>query len=332
MPDNTTSLAQHNQDSGPIDDRILEEAAGWLMQLHASTVSDADRLACEQWRQRSPEHARAWRRAELLSTKLGGLHPAIALPTLGRNCDGERRAAIKKLALLLAAAPLGWGAYRALPWERWRADFITGTGEQRTLQLSDGTRVLLDTHSAIGVDYTNQQRLLTVRAGAVLVQTAPDTATRARAFFVVTGQGRMHPLGTRFSVRLEGQQTQLAVLEGSVAIQPREQVGTTPTIVPAGTQTLFTRSEVRPPAPLDDRATAWTQGMLLADNTRLSDFIAELAAYRRGVLRCDPAVAELRISGTFPALDTGRTLAILESIYPVRATFLSPYWVTLGPR
>ena len=45
---------------------------------------------------------------------------------------------------------------------------------------------------------------------------------------------------------------------------------------------------------------AWLQGALYADNMRLDAFIAELGRYRRGRLACDPAVAGLRISGSFP--------------------------------
>ena len=64
----------------------------------------------------------------------------------------------------------------------------------------------------------------------------------------------------------------------------------------------------------------------------LADFIAELARYRKGFVRCDPAIADLRISGAFPISDTQRTLNMLVQTYPVLATgHLSGYWVTLSP-
>ena len=72
--------------------------------------------------------------------------------------------------------------------------------------------------------------------------------------------------------------------------------------------------------------------MLMADKMRLADFVAELTRYRRGFLRCDPSIADLRISGAFPISDTDRTLNMLVHTYPVLASsHLRGYWVTLSP-
>ncbi|WYX12355.1 hypothetical protein WJ978_13795 [Achromobacter xylosoxidans] len=72
--------------------------------------------------------------------------------------------------------------------------------------------------------------------------------------------------------------------------------------------------------------------MLLADGQALGDVVAELARYRRGVVRCDPAVARLRVSGTFPLADTDRALAMLAATYPVAiASRLGGYWILVGP-
>ncbi|MNT75259.1 fec operon regulator FecR [compost metagenome] len=73
--------------------------------------------------------------------------------------------------------------------------------------------------------------------------------------------------------------------------------------------------------------------MLLADNLPLSDFVTELARYRRGLLRCDPAIASLRVSGTFPVGNPRQALAMLEATYPVDiASRLGGYWITVLPR
>jgi transmembrane sensor len=72
--------------------------------------------------------------------------------------------------------------------------------------------------------------------------------------------------------------------------------------------------------------------MLMADNLRLADFVIELARYRSGIVRCHPAIADLRISGAFPIRETQRTLNMLVQTYPVIASgHLSGYWVTLYP-
>ena len=90
-----------------MESRVLDEAADWLMRLHDGDVSDADRAACERWRKAHVDHAMAWERAELLMGKLGGLPAALAMPVLQRADRPGRRAAVAKLAALLAIVPAG---------------------------------------------------------------------------------------------------------------------------------------------------------------------------------------------------------------------------------
>ena len=67
--------------------------------------------------------------------------------------------------------------------------------------------------------------------------------------------------------------------------------------------------------------------MLIADRMPMSQFVAELGRYRRGTLRCDPAVARLPVSGAFPLADTDATLSLLEQTRPVKMRYFTRYWV-----
>ncbi|MNP16292.1 fec operon regulator FecR [compost metagenome] len=71
--------------------------------------------------------------------------------------------------------------------------------------------------------------------------------------------------------------------------------------------------------------------MLVADDWRLGDFIAQLQRYRSGHLGCDPAVAALRISGAFHLGNTDTVLDNLTSTLPVRIRRFSRYWVSVEP-
>ncbi|MDM0007266.1 FecR domain-containing protein [Variovorax sp. J22G73] len=318
---------------------VLDEAAEWLMRLHDSAATDADRRACERWRQSHPDHARAWARAELLMNKFGGLPSALAMPSLARPSGtgtgigagaGGRRAAIGRLAALLAAVPAGWLGWQLASERGWTAEHRTATGERRELRLADGTRLVLNTASAVDVRFDAAQRLVVLHAGEILITTAPDTAAVHRPFRVATGSGTAQALGTRFSVRKEDGATHIAVFEGAVRIAPR---GAASRVVPAGQQARFRADAIDAATPADEAGVAWAQGMLLADGMRLADFAAELSRYRSGALQCDAAVANLRISGAFPIDDTDRVLQMLVSTYPVDAvTRLRGYWVTLVPR
>ena len=72
-------------------------------------------------------------------------------------------------------------------------------------------------------------------------------------------------------------------------------------------------------------------GVLVARDMRLDEFVAEFDRQRHGVLRCDPAVAALRISGVFPLDDSERALAALARTLPVQVIYRTRWWVTLAP-
>lgn len=326
----------------PLQARVLDEAAEWLMRLHDSGATDADRAACERWRQADPQHALAWERAERLLGKLGGLPAALAMPALDRprSHRAQRRATVARLAALLAVAPAGWLAWQA--WyaadqRGWGADLRTATGERRTEHLADGSRLLLDTASAVDIRFDGALRLLTLRQGAISIETAADTATPHRPFVVDTAHGRLRALGTRFTVRQEGERAdggpvRLAVTEGAVEVTLRG-AASPALVVQAGQQTVLRAGEVTSPQPLQPEATAWTHGMLMADAMPLAAFCAELSRYRPGLLQCAPEVRALRVSGSFPLGDTDRTLTMLASTYPVDVqTRMRGYWITVVAR
>jgi transmembrane sensor len=309
--------------SAHIDARILEQAADWLMQLHSGATSAQQRLECERWRSSDPEHARAWRRAEALLGKLGGLPPELAMPALDRARTPARRAAMLKLAALLAVVP---GAWLLAEQQGWRHDFHTATGERRDIVLADGSRISLNTATTLDVQFDGDQRLLILRRGEIAVRTAADP--RQRPFLVDTNEGRLEALGTVFSLRQAQGHTVLAVQESRVRITPRG--GAASQVLGAGLQLAFTATAIGQPAPLDSGALAWQRGMLLADDMRLCDVGQELARYRPGIVRCDPRVANVRVSGAYPVTDTDAALVMLVSTYPVVArTRLNGYWVTL---
>ncbi|MEK7490454.1 MAG: histidine kinase, partial [Pseudomonadota bacterium] len=138
------------------------------------------------------------------------------------------------------------------------------------------------------------------------------------------------PMGTRFAVRVSGDAGWIGVTEGAVAVQPLADP-TGGRIIAAGKQARFTPASVGTPTPLPDSDTVWTDGMIVATDMRLADFLAEVDRYRPGRLRCAPDVADLRVSGTFPIADTDRILDALRIALPVRIHFLTRYWTTVFP-
>lgn len=316
--------------NAPVSPKALEQAAEWLVRLQDG-ASSADREACEQWRSSDPQHALAWERAERLMGKLGSLPPELAMPVLGRSSSAStRRRAIASIVALLVAAPAGWAVWRYAQTQPWAGDMHTSIGERRTVTLADGTTVTLNTASAIDVRFSDVERLIVLRNGEILVRSSH--ARDARPLRVATPDGVMQPMGTLFNVRRNASSTCLAVLEGAVRITPA-QAADQALVIDAGSQTRFNSRNIAPIRAADAAKTAWTTGMLLADQMRLDELVAELSRYRHGVVRVDPAIATLRVSGAFPIADGERTLDMLVSTYPVDAVQrMRGYWITLIPR
>ncbi|QXI08547.1 FecR domain-containing protein [Pseudomonas tensinigenes] len=315
-----------------LDHQALEEAADWLIRMSEGELSDSERGEWEYWKASTPERSRAWARAQLLQTKLGGLPPSLAMSALDRPSSPERRAALGKLAMILAILPAGWGSWKLAESQQWSADYRTAIGQQRELTLADGSKITLNTDTAIDVRFDANQRLIHLREGEILVQTAPDISPLARPFLVSTRHGRMQALGTRFTVRELQPRTHLAVLEGAVKVELADNRQTSPLIVNAGQRTDFSSHTFGQLSVADRYVGAWSQGMLMADKMRLADFVEELTRYRRGFVRLDPALADLRISGAYPISDSQRTLNMLAQTYPILVSgHLNGYWVMLSP-
>ncbi|MEN8517258.1 FecR domain-containing protein [Burkholderia sp. RS02] len=313
---------------------VARRAVEWWADRQAGRTDDAFDAALARWRAEDPAHDAAWRHIETMQRRFGGLaagldtqaaHAALLPPRAGR-----RRAAAKVLAVLLFAGSAAWMAEPARRAAVWPADLRTAVGERRTVTLADRTVVVLDTDTALDVRFDDTARRLRLLRGTIMVTSGHDDRVHARPLVVATAQGELRPLGTRFAVRQRDGATRIEVFAGAVRVQPVDATAGT-RVIAAGEGADFTRDAIGAPAPLDAYASAWTDGMLVASRMRLADLVAELDRYRRGSLRCDAAVADLRVSGTYPLDDPARVLDTLTATLPIDVDYLTRYWATVVP-
>ncbi|RXN86156.1 iron dicitrate transport regulator FecR [Achromobacter aloeverae] len=318
----------------PISEATADAAAEWLTLMMSGAATDGDRQRWQEWRAADPEHELAWRHIEAVTQRLSAMQPRAAYRTLSPYAGPAARGRRKAVRLLLWGTAFGTSALLASRTQAWRqaaADYSTGVGQQHAVALSDGTRILLNTGSAIDVKFDGQRRLLRLVAGEAMIITGHalvDGQPDPRPFIVQTEEGRIRALGTRFMVRQDDGYSAVAVLESAVEIVPVEDAAGL-RLLRAGERATFTRYAVEGAAALSDRDLAWPRGQIVAEDQRLADFLAELARYRTGFLRCDPAAADLRVSGVFPLADTDRILDMVTRVLPVRIRRLTRYWVTL---
>lgn len=310
------------------DPAAVQQALAWMVTLWSGETTAEERSAWERWRTAHPEHERAWQQVLQMEQRLQRVPATVARTALARAPVMSRRKALQALGLAVAAGGLGYANRDAVAWSPWLAEHRTGVGEWLALTLSDGTRVQLNTASAIDVRFDRRHRRILLRAGEILVDTAHDPAHRP--FSVETAQGAVRALGTRFSVRQADALARVAVFEGAVEIRPQSEPE--PLQVAAGRGVDFSRDHVELPVVADPNAVAWASRTLVAERMRLADFLVELGRYRRGVIRCHEAVADLIVSGVFPLGDTDRVLETVGRALPVRIDYTTRYWVAVAAR
>lgn len=314
----------------PIDPKVLEEAADWLTLLHSGEASLIDRQNLALWQNRSAMHQHAWQRAEAVMAQFSQVSAPVTRGTLSRIDSLSRRQTLKALAVALIAAPTAALTIGRLPWQEWQSDVYTATGEQKALTLADGTELQLNTATAVDIAFSDAQRRLTLKQGEIRITTGRDTAPAYRPFIVSTAHGQLRALGTRFTVRQSEHDILLAVFDGAVEIAPTQLP--TRTVVSAGAQRRFSKGALHPAGPASENTLLWERGMLMANAMPLGELIAELSRYRSGILRCDPAVASLTVSGAFPVGNIDTSLDLLEKTLPITVSQISPWWVTIKAR
>jgi len=311
----------------PEQRQALKMAAQWFALLCDENVTEHQRQQWQAWHQQNEDHRWAWQRVEALQSQLQGVPGKFSYRTLdqaGRQSTLDRRTLLKSLLLLLGVGG-SWLGFQSPLGRELRADYRTATGEIKPIVLSDGSQLVLNTASAVDVRYSAEKRLILLHSGEISLITGRDD----RPFWVESRQGAMRALGTHFLVRENDDQTQLTVLEHAVEAQlaqfPQEKRR-----VNAGEQISFSAAAFGQQQAAGN-GDSWTRGVLSVSQWRLDQVLAELARYRHGRLDCDPAIAGLRVSGSFPLREPDRSLLLLSQTLPIRLQSFTRYWLKVVP-
>lgn len=304
----------------------VDQAIDWLVKLRFDEPSARTERQFQQWLASHPHNALAWQRVSTLSDELAGLPSDLSRRTLegSRRQQISRRDHLKLLAVLAVGGSLGWAAREPLGLPALLADSSTATGERRDLQGSDGSRIQLNTASAIDLRYNADQRLLTLIRGEL---TLDSNANDKRPFIIDTQLGALSTHDGQLLLRENAQGLLLAVRRGEVTLMPHS--APLRQVYPGQVLQLAASGAIQP-ALVHGDPWGWTDGVLSVQQMPLSEFTAELSRYRPGLLRCAPEVADLKVSGTYQLADTEQILQLLARSLPLRIDYRTRYWVSIG--
>ncbi|QJI29051.1 FecR family protein [Pseudomonas sp. ADAK18] len=308
------------------DAAVVDEAALWMALLQSEHVTDQEREAFEAWCGADIRHQQVIDQMSggLRLLRTSALHRVPSQSVLHSvNAPSSRRRFVAgSLVVALAAVVLG----RREGWRWSSGELYTGTGERKQFTLEDGSLLTLNARSRVTNLFDAHQRLLELRAGELWVDVAKDAG---RPFVVQTDHGQIRALGTQFLVQRGEDSTRLVMLHSRVEVVTREGARQ---VVEAGQSVRFDEHTILAVEHTKGDESAWTQGRLEVHDRTLAEVIDSLGNYRRGILRLNPQVAGLRLSGIYPLDDTDRTLLLLQHSLPIRVTYHSAYWVSIDPR
>lgn len=297
---------------------LREQAAAWIVCLQDADPDDRARLEaeCETWLAADAQRRKVF---EQMRQMWRALEPARERRRRGRRVAGG--SALVLLAVLVAQ----------LPWSYWNAEHRAAHGDIHRVALPDGSKVVLNSNSAVDVAYDEQARVVRLIRGELMAVVATDAA--GRPFRVVGPHGSAAALGTRYSVRLGEHDTRVAVLESAVRLTPRQAPERAVTLR-AGRQARLGTSGVSRAEPAASGMPDWVDGDLVFNDVPLDAVIERLERHRRGIITvADTAAArERRFTGVLPTGDSDAALALLADALGLEVRRITPWFVRLEPR
>jgi transmembrane sensor len=318
---------------------IIAEASAWFIEFRAGDVDGDARVRFIDWLRRSPEHIHAYLEIsgvwaelptadpegkidiEALIERARGEPDVIALPS-DRRRPGMAPSALKphtawrsrRAAVALAAVVLlAIATVIFIDRSKFNGVYTTGIGEQRTVQLLDGSTVELNARSTIQVRLTAEQRNVELLEGQALFSVAKD---KQRPFVVRAGDAQVRAVGTEFDVYKKQAATVVTVVEGRVeTYDSQDSPGTAAIVLSAGEQLTVVPHVVTKPTRTDTAiATAWVQKRLIFEETPLNDVAEEFNRYNRRPLTIDDGeLGNVKISGVYSSTDPASLINFLRS-------------------
>jgi transmembrane sensor len=311
-------------DSGTHSAAIQDQALAWFARLRDSRLGDAERNAFNVWLSANSEHRAAYDKVSQLWQSPAfeaalSRYAAIPLEPAHRRIGAQRWAAAACVLLVAGWLLIAFGLI-----QRWQADYATAGGEQRRVQLADGSNLVLNTDSAVRLDYDEGRRGVQLLQGEAYFEVEPD---KNRPFIVSTADASVRVVGTRFSVR-RVDATLVDVETGIVDCTDR--YGNNRQLT-AGQHIRIDRQGVAQPADIDSiRSFAWLHGRLIFKDQPLTEVIAGLDRYHPGIIVItDAALGQVRITGNYKLDDTAAIIRTLAEITGAKTFNLSPYLTLL---
>ncbi len=287
-------------------------AAQWLQRRHFWDWTEKDQADLDTWLDQSFAHRAAYLRLSdvwLRTGRLVALRPPFP--------PQHRRIAplFQAVAGLAAIAVVSFFAFRtpgAPPDQR----YMTSIGGRESILLADGTKIELNTDTVLRVSGRAGERLVWLDKGEAFFQVRHDAN---HPFVVHSADHQITDLGTKFLVRGEAGILKVSLVEGRARV---DGPGNKYAILVPGDVAIATESKLavtQKPETALDRSSSWRRGVLVFDNTSLSEAVAEFNRYNRTkLIISDAETGSRKIYGTFPTTDVDAFSRLARAVFGLK--------------
>jgi transmembrane sensor len=317
-------------------DKTATQAAYWQAQLSSDLVTEQHRREFEIWLDERPENKIAWQEVNVFWAGLNCLTEAdiadvknsraIAFKTPNSIRPSSR---FIRPALAIAASLLLMVSLIYTQGGFYFADYTTLPGQQRNIILADGSEIIMNTDTAISVDYSAQHRQITLHDGEAYFVVTPDAN---RPFEVQTHSGQVRALGTEFNIKTRQKDVTVTVYQHAVRVTAEN--GKAIESLPEGKQLVFSEDTLSPVTSANlQRGKAWRNQRMFFQNRPLADVIEELNRYRPGrIIVMNNDIKTLPVTGVFATDDTNVALLTIEQSLPISVTKITEKLVLLSAK
>jgi transmembrane sensor len=312
--------------------QIEQQAVGWVQKLASGNATAEEIASAKRWRMQDPHHQKAFEDAERIWQRMAVVGRAKYGPDanfMGPLRDyGRQRAVMTRRAMLGAAfASIGgaaiYGAMRP-PLGLWpsvaemRADFRTGTGEQRTVAFAGDVEIALNTQTSLAVRpaTATEERVELISGEASF--TTPSGSSRALAVFAA--DGKIVSQAGQFELRYlgAGRHAVVTCLEGQLRVESGAQVAE----LNAKQRVFYDGLRVGEIDAVDPGTVSeWRRGIVTFRNTPLAEAVEEMNRYRSGrIILSNAAQGKRLLSGRFRIDQMEQALVQVENTFKLTVT------------
>jgi transmembrane sensor len=325
---------------------LNETAASWVLKAEEGALSTADQGRLRDWL-KEPAHASAfddalWALDAVQRHSASSELMAMRRAALARRAEpSPRGASMFRLGWATAAAvvagvllithfsapfesrpvPVSPTAPAGVQAPAKAGLYRTGIGERSAVILPDGSVATLDTDSQLRIAYSAVERGIYLVKGQALFEVAKHKSLPFRVY--AAGQ-RITAVGTTFDVRIDGSRLQISMTEGVVQVRPiaaSSPNGRAPRELTLRAGQALVTAPSQPPAISSVAASqvaTWRGGLLVFEDERLGDAVAEINRYTDKPIRiADASIGDYRVTGVFKTSDPAHFATAMSEVFPI---------------